>query len=148
MDWLFRLSNFFVLPFWALMILLPYWRGTTRVIRSPLVSAGAALLYAALVFPRLRVIWPAVTRPTLSGMVALLGSPSGATIAWAHFLAFDLFVGRWVYLDGNARGISPWLMAPVLFLTLMFGPIGFLTYLALRSLMAISTIRGPVPTAQ
>jgi hypothetical protein len=28
-----------------------------------------------------------------------------------HFLAFDLFVGRWVYLDSRERGISALLMA-------------------------------------
>lgn len=78
-------------------------------------------------------MFPAVSSPTLAGIAALLGTPDGATIAWAHFLAFDLFVGRWTYLDGHERGISALLMAPVLFLTLMLGPIGFLLYLVLRS---------------
>ena len=94
MDLLFRDSNLLVLPIWALMILLPRWRWTARIIRSPLVSAAPAILYAALVLPQLGAIWPAVSRPTLPGVEALLGSPAGATIAWAHFLAFDVFVGR------------------------------------------------------
>src|ERR1700730_16099027 len=132
----FGLSNVLVLPFWALTILLPRWRWTTRVIRSPFVSGAPAALYAALVLPRLGTIWPAVSRPTLSGIAALLGSPAGATIAWVHFLAFDLFVGRWIYLDSQERRISAWLMAPVLFLTLMLGPPGFLFYLAVRPLAA------------
>src|SRR3981081_1903186 len=115
MGLLFRLSNVLVLPFWALMILLPRWRWTTRVIRSPLVSGAPAALYAAVVLPRLAAIWPAVSRPTLNGMAALLGSPAGATIAWAHFLTFDLFVGRWIYLDSQERRVSAWFLAPVLF---------------------------------
>src|SRR5229473_2570014 len=126
MGLLFRLSNVLVLPVWALMILLPRWRWTTRIMRSPLVSAAPAVLYAALVLPRLGEIWPAVTRPTLGGIAVLLGSPAGATVAWVHFLAFDLFVGRWIYLDSHERRISAWVMAPVLFLTLMLGPGGFL----------------------
>ena len=96
-----------------------------------------AALYAALVLPRLGEIWPAVSRPTLNGVMTLLGSPAGATIAWVHFLAFDLFVGRWIYLDSQERRISPWLMAPVLFLTLMLGPAGFLVYLMVRPLAAV-----------
>ena len=136
MGLLFRLSNVLVLPFWALMILLPRWRWTTRVIRSPFVSGAPAALYATIVLPRLREIWPAVSRPTLSGIAALLGSPAGATIAWVHFLAFDLFVGRWIYLDSEERHVSAWLMAPVLFLTLMLGPAGFLFYLVVRSVAA------------
>ena len=138
MGLLFRLSNVVVLPFWALMILLPRWRWTTRVIRSPFVGVAPAALYAALVLPRLGQIWPAVSRPTLSGIAALLGSPAGATIAWVHFLAFDLFVGRWIYLDSQQRQVSAWLLAPVLFLTLMLGPAGFLLYLVIRSVFAVS----------
>jgi hypothetical protein len=137
MGLLFRLSNVLVLPVWALMILLPRWRWTTRVIRSPLVSAAPAALYGALVLPRLGEIWPAVSRPTLSGVAALLGSPAGASIAWVHFLAFDLFVGRWIYLDSQERRVRAWLMAPILFLTLMLGPVGFLLYLIMRPLAAV-----------
>src|SRR5262249_13308117 len=87
---------------------------------------------AALVILRLAEVWQAVSRPELSGVAALLGSPIGATIAWLHFLAFDLFVGRWIYLDSRERGITAWSMGPVLFLTLMMGPCGFLLYLIVR----------------
>ena len=132
MSTFFRVSNLLVLPFWALMILLPRWRWTMRIMSSPLVIAGPAALYAALVLPRLGVIWPVVSQPTLSGVTALLGSPAGATIAWMHFLSFDLFVGRWMYLDSQKRPRSVWLMALMLLLTLMLGPVGFLLYLILR----------------
>jgi hypothetical protein len=145
MDSIFRVSNLLVLPLWVLMILLPRWRWTTRIMRSPLVSAAPAALYAALVLPRLGEILPAVTRPTLSGMVVLLGSPAGATIAWAHFLAFDLFVGRWIYLDSRERRVSAWLMIPVLFLALMLGPAGFLFYLVVRSVAAVSPASAKEP---
>ena len=79
---------------------------------SPLVCAVPALFYAALVIPRIAEVWQAVPRPELSGIAALLGSPVGATIAWMHFLAFDLFVGRWIYLDSRERGIAAWIMGP------------------------------------
>ena len=132
MKLLFSLSNLVVLPFWGLMIFLPSWRWTARIMRSPFVSAVVAALYAALVLPGIGGIWPAVSRPTLSGVANLLGSPEGATVAWIHFLAFDLFVGRWIYFDSIERRLSRWLMGPILFLTLMLGPIGFLSYLITR----------------
>src|SRR5258708_3665509 len=136
MSTIFSLSSLLVLPFWGLMILLPRWRWTARILRSRLVIAAVAALYAALALPRLAEIWPAVSRPTLDGVAALLGSPAGATIAWIHFLAFDLFVGRWIYLDSQERRISAWATAPALFLTLMLGPMRFLLYLIIRSLNA------------
>jgi hypothetical protein len=133
METIFSLSNVLVVPFWLLMIVLPHWRWTHRIMQSPLVSVAPALLYAALVLPQTGSLLLALARPTLGGVAALLGTPAGAAIGWAHFLAFDLFVGRWAYLDSRERAISAWLMAPVLFLVLMLGPIGFLLYLAVRT---------------
>ena len=132
MSVLFRVSNLLVLPFWALMILLPRWQWTMRIMRSPVISAAPAALYA-LVLPHLDEIWPAISQPMLGGVSAFLSSPAGATIAWVHFLAFDLFVGRWIYLDSRERLISTWRVGQALFLTLMVGPAGFLLYLVLRS---------------
>src|SRR5262245_16383543 len=103
MENLLAVSSWLVLPFWGLMIFLPKWRVS---IGSPLVCGLPAALYAALVIPRLSEVWPVVMTPDLSGIAALLGSPHGAMIAWLHFLAFDLFVGRWIYLDSRTRGIN------------------------------------------
>lgn len=133
MEQTFSLSSLPVLPLWAAMILLPRWRVTERIMRSPLTIAVPAALYAALVLPDAPAVFAAVSSPTVKGIAELLGSERGATIAWVHFLAFDLFVGRWAYLDSRERRINPLLMAPVLFMILMLGPIGFLLYLALRA---------------
>ena len=134
MEEVFGLSNLLVAPFWLLMMLLPRWRFTERVLRSPLVVLGPAVLYTVLTTPRLLELAPALLRPELPRIAALLGTPEGAAIAWAHFLAFDLFVGRWVYLDERERGVSAWVTSPVLFLTLLVGPLGFLLHLAARRL--------------
>jgi hypothetical protein len=129
---LFKLSSLLVFPFWVLMLFLPGWRLTERAMRSPWVAAGPAVLYALLVLPHFVEHAPALMRPEQGKIANLLGSPAGATISWAHFLAFDLFVGRWIYLDGRRRSTSAWLMAPIIFLTLLFGPLGFLLHLCLR----------------
>ena len=44
-------------------------------------------------------------------------------------IAFDLFVGRWACLDSRERGIPALVMAPVLLLTILLGPLGLLVYL-------------------
>src|SRR5215470_2787038 len=132
METLFKLSGLMVLPFWGLMIFLPGRRVTQRLMSSPMVCATPAAFYAALVIPRFAEVWRAVSSPELSGVAAILGSPAGAMIGWLHFLAFDLFVGRWIYLDSRERGVTAWVTAPALFLTLMLGPCGFLLYLIAR----------------
>ncbi len=128
----FSFSSALVMPFWFLMIVFPHWRWTNRVMQSVLVLVPVAVLYALLVLPRFGNIFIEVANPTLSGISALLGTSDGATIGWVHFLAFDLFVGRWVYLDSREKAINAWIMAPVLFFCLMLGPIGLLLYLSVR----------------
>lgn len=132
METVFTLSNVLVLPFWLIMIALPRWAWARRVIGSPLIVLPPALLYAALVLPAAGGLLGALANPQLTDIARLLGTPEGATIAWAHFLAFDLFVGRWAYLDGHERGVHPLVMAPILFFVLMLGPVGLLLYLVAR----------------
>ncbi len=131
---LFQLTFLLAAPFWALMILAPSWRWTSRIIGSPLIVLPPVLIYAVLVLPNLAEVLPAVSSPTLAGVQALLGTPTGAAIGWAHFIAFDLFVGRWEYLDARRRGVHPLVMAPVLLLTILLAPLGMLVYLAVRAL--------------
>jgi hypothetical protein len=129
---LFGLTFAVVAPFWALMILVPGWSWTRRIIASPLIVLPVVVIYALLVLPEFGEIFPAVASPTLSGIRELLGTATGAAAAWAHMLAFDLFVGRWSWLDSRDRGVPALVMAPVLLLTILLGPLGLAAYLAIR----------------
>lgn len=135
-ETIFALGNLVVLPFWALMILAPGWAGTRRLLASPWIAAPPAVLYllmfGSIVLGQAGPPFDLAAFGSAAGMAALLSSPEGAAAGWMHFLAFDLFVGRWAYLDSQARGLSPWLMGPVLFAVLMAGPLGLLLYLLLR----------------
>jgi hypothetical protein len=142
-ETLFQVSNILVLPFWLLMIVLPHWRWTQRIIGSPWIAAPTALIYAILVFPSATTLLTALAQPTLAGIEALLGTPEAAAIAWAHFLTFDLLAGRWAYLDSHTRKINAWLMAPILLLIFLLGPLGFLLYLLVRSAASLAAGRGP-----
>ncbi len=134
METLFQLSNLLVMPFWLLMILLPHWRWTKRIMGSLWTVVPAALLYAVLVLPDFLALLGDLASPSLAIISTLLGTPEGATIGWVHFLAFDIFVGRWAYLDSRNQGFTAWLVSPILFFVLMFGPLGLLLYLGARAL--------------
>ena len=130
---LFTLTFAVAAPFWALMILLPRWSWTGRIISSPLIVLPVVLIYALLVVPAFGEVLPAVVSPTLAGVRELLGTADGAAAAWAHMLAFDLFVGRWSWLDSRTRGVPALIMSPVLLLTILLGPLGLLVYLLVRA---------------
>ena len=131
-ETLFQFSNLLIMPFWLLMIFLPHWQWTKRIIGSIWIVVPVALLYAVTVLPLMPSAFGDLMNPTLDSIAALIGTPQGATIAWAHFLAFDLFVGRWAYLNSRERGITAWLTSPTLFFVLMFGPFGLILYLLVR----------------
>jgi len=67
--------------------------------------------------------------------VTELFSRSHAVLAgWIHFLAFDLIIGAWICRTSRAEGIAFWLVVPILILTFLFGPAGFLAFVILRLL--------------
>jgi hypothetical protein len=133
MEVLFVVVNLLVLPFWLLMIALPHWRWTRRIIASPLILLPLPVVYAVLLVSLRNELVPLFVNPTLAEVVTLFGTGNGALIAWVHLLAMDLCVGRWAYLDSRACGVSGWLMAPVLVLLMAVGPFGLMVYLGVRT---------------
>ena len=131
----FELSNLVILPFWALMVLVPHWSVTRRIIASPWIVAPPALIYLVTLLPVAAMVLPEVINPVQARIADLLGTPTGVTLAWAHFVAFDLFVGRWIYCDSRGRLYSAWWVSPVLVLTLLVGPVGLLIYLTARAVI-------------
>ncbi|MCO1594614.1 ABA4-like family protein [Micromonospora sp. RHAY321] len=142
---LFTLTFAVAAPFWALMILLPNWSWTARIISSPLIVLPVVLIYALLVVPAFGEVLPAVASPTLEGVRDLLGTADGAAAGWAHMIAFDLFVGRWAWLDSRERGVPALVMAPVLVLTILLGPLGLAAYLGVRARWPRSAVVAPEP---
>jgi hypothetical protein len=146
-EMLFQVANILPLPFWVLMIFAPTWSVTRHLMQTHMAPALFAALYAILVIPALPSILPILAKPDFEIIRAELGKPMGFVVAWIHFLTFDLFVGRWIYLDSRERGVSVWLTGPCLFLTLMFGPLGFLCYLGARQSVSSAATADPTPKA-
>lgn len=132
MNELFQLSNLLVMPWWVLMIIAPRWHRTTQIVGSSLIFVPIAILYSVLVLPDFVTLLPELANPQLAGISALLSTPTGATVAWIHFLAFDLFVGRWIYHDSEQLSIARWIQSACLLATFMAGPFGCLCYLIVR----------------
>ena len=60
-------------------------------------------------------------------------------LGWTHFLAFDLFTGAWEVEDAGRIGVPHWAVIVPLVLTFLFGPIGLLTYGAIRTAHLLRT---------
>ncbi|MEU3275258.1 ABA4-like family protein [Saccharomonospora sp. NPDC006951] len=129
---LFDVTFWLAAPFWALMIFLPGWRVTRRVIASPWIVAPPVACYVLLAARDFGGLWNVVSRPDLAALQKFLGSPTGAAAIWAHLIAFDLFIGRWMYHDARERGVPHLALAPILVLTILLSPLGLLAYLLFR----------------
>jgi len=125
---LFVASNIIIAPFWLLMILAPKWEVTRKVIGSRWIVFPIALCYAAPIAPFLATDLPTLAKPNYDAIHDLFGLPRGTALAWAHIVAFDLFVARWIYLDSRSRDLNPWMMAPIMVLSLLAGPFGYCLY--------------------
>lgn len=71
---------------------------------------------------------------SLGAVQILFTSPGILLAGWTHYLAFDLFVGRWMVDDASSAGRSRIPLVLALPTTFLFGPVGVLLYLAGRSL--------------
>src|ERR671912_2807260 len=84
---------------------------------------------------------PDLTNYSIAGLRALFMSDGGIVLGRTHYLAFDLFVGLWIARDADAKGFSRLVQLPILFLTLMAGPIGLLIWLLARERRARAAAR-------
>lgn len=124
---LFDLSNLFVLPFWALMIFLPNWSVTRRVMESFIPFVVLAGLYLYLIYGTLTAeTAQALANPKLADIAHFFGDERAAATGWTHFLVMDLFVGRWVYWEGQRTGV--WTLHSIA-LCLFAGPLGLLSHI-------------------
>jgi hypothetical protein len=133
---------------WGLLIFLPRWRVTRWLAASGLFPAYLAVLYLVGIVPLLTAGAGSIMRDfaTAEGVVRLLGRPEGALIAWIHILVFDQVVGHLIYLDNMRHRYVPLpLQSLILFATLMFGPVGFLIYYAVRVLRKPRAATPPAP---
>ena len=78
---------------------------------------------------------------SLEGVARLFSSQGKLLGGWVHFLAFDLFVGRWMVDDTLNAQRSRWALLPCLPAAFMYGPAGLLLYFVIRA--AASPLRLP-----
>lgn len=135
-----KLLSIPVMLAWAAMIFAPRFRGTRWLLHSDAVQLGLGLVYGVLVVPHVAQAMPAFQ--SLAGVSALFQTPKFMLAGWLHYLAFDLLVGRVVLADSQRRGLPHLAVVPSLFLTFMFGPLGYVVYALTRA--AFGRARAPV----
>ncbi|MEO8667287.1 MAG: ABA4-like family protein [Bauldia sp.] len=133
----FSAANILALIGWIGLVLLP-GRAFVNTIASLIVPMLLAIAYAGLIGA-----YFAEADGGFSSLaeVKLLFASDGLLLAgWLHYLAFDLFVGAWQARTARAEGIPHLVLVPVLILTFLLGPIGFLIFVIIRQARAPSLV--------
>ncbi|MFS8782694.1 ABA4-like family protein [Synechococcus sp. R6-6] len=129
LEMIFNGANWFALPFWAMMILLPGWKVTRKVMESLLPIAILAAVYLYLLVTGFNAdVLKEFSDPQLSltSLTNLFSQPAVMATGWVHYIVMDLFVGRWIFLEGWDKRV--W-TTHSLILCLFAGPVGLLSHL-------------------
>jgi hypothetical protein len=148
-DVLFWFSSLYVLPFWLMMWFAPTHERTASLLRNEWVYlAPLAVAYTLAVLPNLAdiLLLLASDMPTPDIVVGLFEEREVVLIGWLHYLAFDLFVGRWTWQRLMATQQPLYVSFPVLFFSMMVAPLGALLGLIVTRKHSDATPGDPTPS--
>ena len=133
---IFFWSNFGILPFWLMMIIIPASRFTQFFVNSiilPLILSTTyiyILYQATLLDESLVDIFKLYL--SLDDLYTIFATESFLLIFWLHFLALNLFLGSWMSRDGVKYNIPRSIVFLPLFLVYFIGPVGLVLYWLIR----------------
>ncbi len=135
MEILYLIINIIAAISWMFLIFFPKNRWTFGVVASGGISAILAILYIYFLTSAMTGESTGGNFASLEGVKLLFQTDLGVLTGWAHYLAFDLFIGAFITSNAQKLGLTHWKIVPSLLLTFMFGPIGLLTYFIIRAIM-------------
>jgi len=131
MEQLFSICSSFAVVGWLLLLVLPRWRWTERLVLSGAWSLALSAVYLVAIV--LYMPGAAGGFGSLAEVRTLFGHDGMLLAGWVHYLAFDLLVGAFEVRQAKAADIPHLLLIPVLILTFLLGPIGLLLFFIVKA---------------
>ena len=130
LESLFSYSGLIAMIGWVILIFGPRRWPLLSILPAYVFPAVLSLGYVILI---LRHFGPAEGGyNTLADVAKLLSNDHILLAGWVHYLAFDLFIGAWIVRDAFNNSIMHLKIIPSLIMTLLVGPVGLLSYVAIR----------------
>ena len=137
-DLIFELASLAAIFGWLLLTIgLLARAGTPRRVLLLIGGRATPVLLCIVYLALLVAYWgsaPGGNFGSLEGVAQLFSSRGKLLGGWVHYLAFDLFIGRWVIDDVLNSKRSRWSLALTLPLTFLFGPVGLLVHFGIRAI--------------
>lgn len=131
MHQIFEITAPIALFGWALLLFSPFAPVWINRISGFVIPIGLGLVYTGLApifFTDLEGGFG-----SLADVMLLFKNEQAVMAGWLHYLAFDLFIGAWQVRNARKIAMPFWLVIPALPTTLMFGPVGLVLYLIIRT---------------
>ena len=136
---IYLIANWGIVPFWLLLIVLPYHQLTNFFIQSIIVPLllGAGYVYLSYnIYLDGNIFSGFELYRGLDGLYSVFSNESLLLIFWLHFLAISLFAGAWIVRDSRKFFIPKIVIIPSLILTYFTGPVGLFFYWFIRIFFA------------
>ena len=125
-------SNFAVLPFWFLLILIPNSKITQIFVNSIVLPLILATAYVYVVYQAFLLDEPIFDffklYLSIDNLYTIFATESFLLIFWIHFLALNLFIASWVSRDAVKYNIPKKIVFLPLVIIYFTGPVGFVLY--------------------
>ena len=129
-------TNFGLLPFWLMLIIIPNSKVTQIFINSVILPLILSTAYVYVIYQSVLLDEPIFDifklYLSLDNLYTVFATESFLLVFWLHFLTLNLFLGSWVSRDGVKHNISRSLVFFPLILIYFTGPLGLVLYWLIR----------------
>ena len=127
-DTIYILANILAISGWIALLLSVFLSEKVSLFASRVVPVVLAVAYTGLMISLLP--FKGGGFESLTSLAKLFAQPKIALVGWIHYLVFDLFIGAWQVQTAKRDKLPKVLIVPSLLLTMLFGPLGLLFFLA------------------
>ena len=129
-------TNFSILPFWFMLIIIPNSKFTQFFVNSVIIPLILATIYIYIIYQTILLDEPIFDilklYLNLDNLYTVFATESFLLIFWIHFVALNLFLGSWISRDGVKYNMSRGLVSIPLILVYFTGPLGLVLYWIIR----------------
>ena len=129
-------TNFGILPFWLMLIIIPNSKFTQFFVNSIILPLILSTTYIYIIYQAILMDEPIFDvfklYVSLDNLYILFATESFLLVFWLHFLALNLFLGSWISREGIKYKIPRSLVFTPLILVYLTGPLGLVLYWLIR----------------
>jgi hypothetical protein len=129
-------TNFLVLPFWLMIILIPNSKITKILVNSIILPLIFSTTYIFIIY-KMIILDESLMQTfqlylDLDNLYILFSTEGFLLVFWLHFVSINLFLGSWMSSDGVKYSMPRSLVAISLIFVYFMGPVGLVLHWFLR----------------